>query len=132
MLCVGRHIHDREKSSSQPEPEQDPKEQRSASKRLFAPAFDVYSLGVLTAVIFNRQQPYSGLTQSDILVGVLSSHLRPKLPACLSSEVGAVCENTYMLRPLEVGVVYCIDLIVTVTTMTTCQVPDTTSKRTLF
>ena len=57
------------------------------SARRYAPAVDVFALGVLAAAIFNECEPYDDLTPTEVMAGVLSSQLRPELPGCLTDEV---------------------------------------------
>ena len=77
-------------TSSSPDSENIPVElnspRTSGPLRKFAPAIDVYSLGILVATIFNAQPPYDGLPTGTVIAGVIAGKLRPDLPAQLSSE----------------------------------------------
>ena len=64
-----------------------------------AKAWDVYSFGVLVATLFNFQDcPYPDLTDTDIVVGVLTSGLRPNLPTVLSSEFNNLLTQLWATR----------------------------------
>ena len=61
--------------------------QKKAALLLHAPALDVYSFGIMVAMIFNQGQLYPKMRQHEIMAGVIGNRLRPALPKCLSAEV---------------------------------------------
>lgn len=64
-----------------------------------AKAWDVYSFAVLVATLFNFQDcPYPNLTDTEIVVGVLTSDLRPSLPAVLSSDFNDLLTQLWATR----------------------------------
>lgn len=61
--------------------------QKKAARLLHAPALDVFSFGIMVAMIFNQGQLYPKMRQHEIMAGVIGNRLRPALPKCLSAEV---------------------------------------------
>lgn len=73
---------------------------RALSRWQWAPAFDVYSLGVLIVVLFSGQYPYEGLTTTMIAVQVVGG-LRPELPACLPPPACAFLQRLWHADPSQ-------------------------------
>ena len=60
-------------------------------RRGYSTSLDIYAFGVLIASVFSRGHVYAGMTQMEVLLGVLSGNLRPTLPPVLTNEVCLSC-----------------------------------------
>lgn len=73
---------------------------------------DAYSFGILVACIFNRKYPYEDLTQSMMIVKVLTG-LRPEIPSCLDAKCHVFLQKLWHQdpneRPLLMNIVASLD-----------------------
>ena len=79
-----------------------------------AKAWDVYSLAVLVAALFNRTDaPHPAMKERRVIVQVLARDLRPQLPVELSQEFHALLQRMWdknpQVRPTMAGVLDHLD-----------------------
>ena len=82
-------------------------ESSSLVSRVSGEAWDVYSLAVVFVFIFSEEHPYTGLSNSEILHGVLEDGLRPSLagvPEMVAELVQCMWEGDASARPTSMAI----------------------------